>query len=113
MLPGPNRQEDDAKFGDFLKRADGGPSRAGRVSKTFPEVPIVFRVSSGNPESRLSIPLGVGISRVGWESGMLHSCSVSQNRKILLHRQRNSPCSSNPEFESRADSQQQDSFPVA
>ena len=33
--------------------------------KTFPEVPMEFRVPSGNPESRLMIPLGLGISK-GW-----------------------------------------------
>ena len=43
--------------------------------------------------------------RVGWERGMLQSWSLSQDRKkILLPRPRNSPCSVNPEFESRADS---------
>ena len=31
------------------------------VQKTFPEVPIVFRLSSGNPESRLRISLALGI----------------------------------------------------
>ena len=36
-----------------------------RLSKTFPEVPIVFRVSSGNPESRLRISLRLGIIN-GW-----------------------------------------------
>ena len=65
VLPGPNPQEDVAKFHEFSKRAEGGPSRAGRLSKTFPEVPIEFRVSSGNPESRLSIPVGLGIF-MGW-----------------------------------------------
>ena len=33
--------------------------------KTFPEVPMVFRVSSSNPESLLSTPLGLGML-VGW-----------------------------------------------
>ena len=36
-----------------------------RFQKKFPEVPIVFRVSSGNPESRLSVPLGLGTFQ-GW-----------------------------------------------
>ena len=65
VLPGPNPQEDDAKFREFSKKCEGCPSRAGRLSKTFPEVPITFRVSSGKPESRLSIPLGLGIF-MGW-----------------------------------------------
>ena len=60
VLPGPNSQEDDAKFREFSKRAEDGPSRAGRLSKTFPEVPTEFRVSCGNPESRPSIPLVLG-----------------------------------------------------
>ena len=52
-------------------------------------------------------------SRLGWERGMLQSCSLSQDRKILLCRSRNSLYSANPEFESRADSQLKDSFPAA
>ena len=36
-------------------------SGAGRLPKTFPVVPIESRVQCGNPESRLSIPLGLGI----------------------------------------------------
>ena len=57
----PKPQGDDAKFRERSKRAEDGPSRAGRLSKTFPEVPMVSRVSSGNPESRLRTPLGLGI----------------------------------------------------
>ena len=45
------------------QRAEDGLSRAGRPSTTFLETSIVFRVSSGNPESRLSTPLGLGIRR--------------------------------------------------
>ena len=48
ILPDPNPQEDDAKFFKFSKKSEYGPSRAGRLSKTFPEVPITFRVSGGN-----------------------------------------------------------------
>ena len=36
-----------------------------KFQKTVPEIPILFRESSGNPESRLSIPLGLGILE-GW-----------------------------------------------
>ena len=35
------------------------------IQITFPEVPMEFRVSSGNPESRPSIPLGLGTFN-GW-----------------------------------------------
>ena len=52
--------------------------------QTFPEELSVFRVSSGNPESRPSIPLGLGIIK-----GCLGTWCVLKN----------------PEFESRADSQ--------
>ena len=65
VLPGPNPQEDDAKFCEFSKRAEDGPSRASRLSTTFPEVPIVRRVSSVNPESRQGSPLGLEIVK-GW-----------------------------------------------
>ena len=53
------------------------------------------------------------IKKVGWERGMFQSWSLSQDRKIVLRRPRNSPCSVNPEFEPRADPQYQDSSPVA
>ena len=49
-------QEDDAKFFEFSKSADDGSPPAGRPSKTFPEVPNEFRVSSCKQESRLIIP---------------------------------------------------------
>ena len=49
------------KFRELSKRAEDGPLRASGLSKTFPEVLIVFRVSSGNPESRLRMSLGLGI----------------------------------------------------
>ena len=39
--------------------------QVGFFSKTFLEVPKVFRVSSGNPDSRLRISLGLGIIK-GW-----------------------------------------------
>ena len=97
----PNPQEDYAKFFEFSKKAEDGPSRAGRLSKTSPEVPMEFHVSSGNPESRWDSDS----SRVGWERGMLQSGSLFQDRKILLRRSRNSLCSANPESESRVDSQ--------
>ena len=42
---------------------------------------------------------------VDWERGILQSCSQCQDRKNLLRRKRNSPCSAGPESESRADSQ--------
>ena len=53
------------KFFEFSKRAEGRTPRARSRSKKFPEVPITFRVSRGNPESRLSIRLGLGIIK-GW-----------------------------------------------
>ena len=59
-MSGLNPREDDAKFFELWKRAEGGPSRAGSRSKTFPEVPIIFHVSCGNPESRQGIVLGLG-----------------------------------------------------
>ena len=31
------------------------------LKKTYPEVPMKFRLSGGNPESRLLISLGLGI----------------------------------------------------
>ena len=50
------------------------------------------------------------VNRVFWKHvvRMLQSCSLSQDRKNLLHRPKNSRCSVNPESESRADS-----FPAA
>ena len=65
VLPGPNPQEDDAKFFEFSKRAEDGPSQAGKLSKTFPVVLNEFRVSGGNPDSRQGIVLGLAIFN-GW-----------------------------------------------
>ena len=59
-LPDLNPQEDDANFFGFSK-AEDGPSQAGRLSKTFPEVPIEFRVLCGTQESRPFVPQGLGI----------------------------------------------------
>ena len=38
VVPDPNPQEDDAKFPEFSKGAEDGPSRADRLSRTFPAV---------------------------------------------------------------------------
>ena len=80
VLPDPNPQEDDAKFFAFSKKAEDGPSRASKLSKTFPGTPKGFRVSSGNPESRLSIALGLGIPKGGlgtWDDPELLAVSSS------------------------------------
>ena len=61
VLPELNSQEDDAKILGFSKSAEDGPSLAGRTSKTFPEVPIEFRVFCGKRESLLIVPLELGI----------------------------------------------------
>ena len=102
-VPDPNPQEDDAEFREISKRAVDGPSRASRPSKTFRQTPIVFRVLSGNPESRLSLPLGLGMIK-GWlRTWDAPELLAVQDRRILLRRPKNSPCSVNPEFESRTD----------
>ena len=73
-----------------------GWSFSGRPSKTFPEIHIVCRVPSGNPESCLSIPMGLGIFK-GW-LGCSNAARCLRIVKILLLRPKNSPCSVNPEF---------------
>ena len=61
VLPDVYSKGDDVKFlGVFRNDADS-LSGAGRFSKTFPDVPIKFRVLCSKPESRLVIPLGLGI----------------------------------------------------
>ena len=50
-------QEDDDKFLEFSKKAEGGPFRASGLSKTFPEVPRVSSVLCGSLESRQGMPL--------------------------------------------------------
>ena len=82
-FPGPKSEEDDAKFFEFSKKAEDGPSRASWLSKTLPEETIFFRVSSGSPESRLSIPLG--LERINgwlgtWDAPEL--LPVSRSKKI-------------------------------
>ena len=56
---GPNFREGDDKFFELSKVVKVCPSRAGSRSKTFPEVPTIFRVSYDNPESRQSMVLGL------------------------------------------------------
>ena len=46
---------------NFPKSVDDGSPGAGRPSKTCSDVPNEFRVSSCKQESRLIIPLGLGI----------------------------------------------------
>ena len=58
-----NPGEDDAKLLEFSKRSEGCSSRASRLAKTFPDVPILFRASCGSPESRLGIPMGLEIGK--------------------------------------------------
>ena len=55
-----NPQEDDAKFIEFSKIDEDGSPRAGRRSKTFPEVPHEFRESRGKQESRADHSSGTG-----------------------------------------------------
>ena len=74
-----NPQEDDAKFLEFSKKADHGPSGASRLSKTnLPNTQNIPCITRQSPKTRK-------YSRVGWESGTLQSCSLSQDREILLH----------------------------
>ena len=47
-------------------------------------------------------------TRVYWERGLLQSCSLFQDRKILLHLTQNLLCSVNPEFQSTIESQSWD-----
>ena len=61
LVSGPNFKEEDAKFFELLKTAEVRPSRADGRSKTFPQVPTIFRVSCGNPESQQGMVLGLGI----------------------------------------------------
>ena len=57
------------------------PEQVG-FQKTSPEVPIVFRGSCGNPESRQYAVLALGIGkRVDWGRGTLQNCSLSQDPK--------------------------------
>ena len=113
LLSDPNRQEDDAKFRELSKRAEDGSRPAGGLSKTFPEVPKEFRVSGCKQQSRPSMPLGLGTVK-GWlGTWMLQSCSLSQDRKIILRHSKNSPCLASPESEPKADSRKKDSLLLA
>ena len=60
--------------------AENDASRAGGLSKTFGELPMVSRVVGGNPESRLYIPLELGVITGGlrtWDAPELLAVSVS------------------------------------
>ena len=79
---GLNLQEDDAKSFDFSKSADDGSHRASEPSRTCPDVPNEFRVSSGKQESRLILPQGLGMligSRRTWHDPELLAVSRSSN----------------------------------
>ena len=69
------------------------------LQKTCPDVAHEFCVSNCKQESRLTIPLGLGIPMVDLDRGIIHSCSQFQDDRILLHRSRNSPCLAIPESE--------------
>ena len=94
-----NPHGDDAIFLELSKMAEDGPSRASWSSKTFPEVP---------PNDAAIQNRGCAFlwdsekSRVGWERGTLQTCSLSQDREILLYQTRNLIYSENPEFESKS-----------
>ena len=59
-----NLQEDDDKFFEFSKNGDNGSPQSGRyLKKTCLDTPSEFRVSGCKQESRLIIPLGLGMVR--------------------------------------------------
>ena len=95
----------------MLKRVEVRPSRAGGRSKTVPAVPTMFRVSCGNPESRQGMH-GPGTLNSGGLTGNEGRSRAARCFRIvenLSFLTRNLLCSVNPEFESTADSQSQDS----
>ena len=60
------------------------------VQKTFHEVPMTFRVSCGNPESRQGMVSGDFEEwKFDRERGWLQSCSLFLDRKTLLRLTRN------------------------
>ena len=82
VIPGPNPQEDDAKFCEFSKRAEDGPSRAGRLSKNVSWSTKSIPCGKRQSESRLGIPLGLGMvkCRLGtWDAPELLAVSGSWN----------------------------------
>ena len=86
VLIGFNLQDGDAKFFEFPKSADDGSLGAGGPSKTCPDVPNEFRVSGCKQESRLIIPLGLGIlmGLLGtWDNPELLAVSGSWNSLCL------------------------------
>ena len=91
----------------MLKRVEVRPSRAGGRSKTFPEVPTIFRVSCGNPESQQGMygpgtRNGRGLTGNVGRSRAARCFRIVENLSLLT---RNLPCSVNPEFDSKIDSQ--------
>ena len=53
-------RQEDANFLEFSMVAESCPCRAGRLSKTSPEVHIGFRGECGSPESRHQLLLLLG-----------------------------------------------------
>ena len=58
-------REEDAKFFQFSKIFWVCPSRADSRSKKFPEIPMIFRVPGGNPNSRQGRVLELRIVKDG------------------------------------------------
>ena len=78
------------------------------VQKRFLKYAYNFCVLRCNPESQRGMVSGTRNSRgFDWESGSLQSCSLFQDRTILLHLTRNLHCSVNPELGSTIGSQSQ------
>ena len=91
VLPDLTSKGDDVKFLGIFKNNGDDPSGAGRSSKTFPDVPIEFRVLSGNPESRQSMS-GARNSR-GLNGNVGHSRAASCLRIVKFSpHSRHSPC---------------------
>ena len=104
VLPDLNSQGDDVKVLGILENDGDGPSGAGGSSKTYPEVPIEFRVLCGNPESRLIVPLGLGSLELTGNVGHSRGARCLRITELFFFILRNSPCPVVPEFGTKADS---------
>ena len=113
LLVSLKRQMSTTKFCEMLKIIENHHSWSNGRSKTFPIIPVQFCVFRGNPESQRGKILELRIVEFDLERGSLQSCSLIQDRKILLHMTKNLLCFVNPEFEPPFDSQSKSSCVVA
>ena len=104
VLPDLKSKGDDFKFLGVVKNDGDGPSGESGSSKTYPRYPSNSVYGAAIQNHGFSFLWDSEFSRVDWERGTFHSCSLSQDRRALFLYSRNSPRPGVREFGTKADS---------